>query len=97
MAVACVAFVGTCAALESSIAAVKHQCCETQLDDGCATLCNAADSEILVTAVPSPAPAQAGGDLAALCAPDARTSVATHIPPANHSPPLYLRHAALLI
>ena len=76
----------------------KHQCCETQqLGDGCATLCNASDADAMVAAVPN---VEARLPLAGLVVPAVATdasAVTARILPANHSPPLYLQHAALLI
>jgi hypothetical protein len=90
--------VGSCAALNSSIHAARHACCKTQkVAGGCATLCNASHLDVLLSAAQGPQPlVDAGAPGVVLFAAVERTAL-TIVVRSNHSPPLYLQHASLLI
>jgi hypothetical protein len=96
--VACVWLVGSCAALSSTLYAAQHSYCETEkVADSCLTLCAASDWD----ATPSVdqqvlTPHLIAGEVD-LAGPTPELAIPLFVPVANHSPPLYLQHAAFLI
>ena len=94
-----------CRAL-AAVAPAPHECCQDhcnrdkQETQGCETLCAAKSSNALISTATSVEPARVTGPAVAL-APDEHGSarIDASVDPAmtDSSPPLYLKHAALLI